>query len=99
MTAGGEFSYTFVRGNDTSWALAAGSDFSYTFVRGSDTPWAMAAGGDFPYSFVRGNDTPRARHVSLCKLYAKVTRTKPGKGTTLQRFVFARPGLLKGGGY
>ena len=38
----------------------------------------------------------RARHISLCALYTKVTRTKPGKGTTLQGFVLAPPRVIKG---
>ena len=37
-----QWPYTFVRGNDTPWAMATGGNFSYTFVRGNDTPWAMA---------------------------------------------------------
>ena len=40
----------------------------------------------------------RARHISLCALYTKVTRMKPGKGTTLQGFVLGSSRVIKGRG-
>ena len=41
----------------------------------------------------------RAVVVSLWALYAKVGRTKRGKGTPLEGFMLRRAGLVKGAGY
>ena len=56
-------------------------------------------GGDIPSGEFGAKCFFRAVVVSLCALYAKVSRTRPGKGTPLEGFMLGRAGLVKGAGY